>query len=798
MKLTSPTPKKGDGTVWQHASAVFTTPADMSLEPGWDLSVSNKKNGDPPAVIDNICLRLYNSGVEAETVTINKESLTMAPGRTEALVLTATPVDGDTNRAAWTSSDENVAIVEYGMVTAVGEGTATITATTRNGKTSTCIVTVSGEKALLKNGTFDIRDDDSWTLSGGAVLADNMGRVSSAAAELTGGASLSQGTDGLQPGKTYVLTFRYRATGGNVLTTLMNGDTVLLQQKTDVLNTWKQATYEFTTPETLSEDNSVLTLTTDGTGPIYLDNIVLAQKASLVDFVVKDIIWDGGDDQVAVGTELLFAVTVANEGVDSVPAGSVIEVDVAVDGQVVRTLTHTCSFEMKTNDVIIVMDTAPWAATEGALVVSARANPRLSILEMNSANNANQVHLRVADERLVAPEIAQIAGMDRLIFSDEFDTIDTIDTLATGAEGYKWYVTRNWGAGTVTRDAYDIEDGILTLKNKNKYGITLSSVDINTQNGFSWNKGYLEVRLRIPHPETDEGGPNVWSLPLGKMYETPGENVRWVEMDWIEFWGNVHHYDKGYWTVTLHDQTRPTGASETTEWYSNTGNGINALGDKQWHTLGWLWDENMVQAYLDGEKVFEITYSEDDMPSSLPYLHKGELKDGIFSVMNEHEMALMISGTEENPMEVDYIRIWQGVGGGIVPGGEDDEIVDMAAEDFWYNYCTDDWGDPVVAATEDNYQNILSGRELWEALSDERKAEINALLAEYGQPSYDKLLADALVIADGGNIEDGEDDNDKTPDTGERAQALPAVMAVAMFSGLTLWATRKRRKVEKS
>ena len=808
-KLVSPIPEEGDGTEWKHASKVFTTPADMALNPGWDLSVSTKAEGTPPGVVDNLCLRLYNSGVEAESIAVNKSTLTMVPGRTEALSVVATPVGSNTNNTVWTSSDENVAFVEYGVVTAVGKGTATITATV-NDKISTCVVTVSGEEGLITNATFDVKDDTSWDLSAGASLESEKGRVNSTAAVITKNATVSQIAKGLKPGKTYSLSFWYRSTSGYATAKLTYGTAVLLEGKTDMVNAWKKASFEFTVPEDAGEADSVLTLTTDNNGPIYLDNVVLAQKASLIDLVVEDIVWAGGDDQVAIGTELLFAATVANKGLDSVPAGAVLEVDIAINGKVIRTLTYTCTTPMVANDVVIIEDTEPWAATEGALVISARANPRLTILETNSDNNATQVHLRVANENLPVPEVAEKAGMDHLIFSDEFDSIDSIDTLATGAEGYKWYVTRNWSAGTVTRDAYEVENGILTLADKHStYGITLTTVDINTQNGFSWNKGYLEVRLRIPHPEVTGGGPTVWSLPLGKMYETPGENNRWVEMDWLEFWGIAHHYDNGYWTVTLHDTTRPDGATDTTEWYVNSNSGLNALGDKEWHTLGWVWDENIVQAYLDGVKVFEQTYSEDGLPTPFPNIKKGELKDGIFSVMNEHEMCLMLGGIAENPMEVDYVRIWQGVGGGVTPdNGDDNEeiLVDMAAEEFWYNYCTDNWGDPIVQVNSDNFQNVLDGQNVWNQLSDARKAEINAYLQSMGQPTYDELLAAALLVAEG-EIESDEpntddeqtDDEDVTPapvpNTGRGVGALPVVAVFTALSAALLFETRKRKTI---
>ncbi|MBP3435232.1 MAG: Ig-like domain-containing protein, partial [Clostridia bacterium] len=796
MALQSPTKESGDGTEWKHASQTFTTPADMTLNPGWDFSIVSRVEGDTPAVIDNVCLRLYNSGVEAESIKFNKDKVAMVPGRTETLAIMATPFGGDVNQSVWASSDENVATVEYGVVTAVGKGTATITATTKNGKIATCKVTVSGEEALVKNGTFDTKNDDSWRLSGGAVLEDGKGRVNSTAAVLTNGATVEQSVT-LQPNATYLLSFRYRSTAGYVTAKLTNGEAVLLEKKTDTLNQWKQVTYEFTTPEVLTEEASLLTLTTDGAGPIYLDNVFLAQKASLVDFVVKDIIWDGGEEQVITGTELLFAVTIANEGADPVPAGSVIEVDIAISGEVVRTLTYTCTTAMASGEMAIVMDTEPWAATEGAHVVSARANPRLSILEMNSANNAYQVHLRAADELLAAPEKALQAGMDKLIFSDEFDSIDTIDAGATGLEYYKWYVTRQWGDPTVARDAYDVEDGILTIKDgTSSYGITLTTVDVNTHNGFAWNKGYLEVRMCIPTPRDTYGGSvTVWSFPLTKLYETEGENNKWVEMDWLEFWGNTEDHPDGYWTVTLHDQEKNMETGEVTFWARNTNASIDAMGDKQWHTMGWLWDENIIQAYMDGEKMFEITYSEDGLPNPFPAINKGDIREGIFSQLNEQVMCLFLGGDDEVPLLVDYVRIWQGEGGGMTPdGGNDEEIIDIEAEGFWYNYCTDDWGDPIAEVTEENYQNVLKGQELWEQLSDERKAEINALLEEYGQPTYDKLLTDALIIAEGGTP-DGEEPGTDSPDTGEGARTLPAAIAVVALSAAALWATRKRRKV---
>lgn len=63
---------------------------------------------------------------------------------TETLTATVAPTDATVQTVTWSSSDDNVATVEDGLVTAIGAGTATITVTTVDGGfTDTCEVTVS-------------------------------------------------------------------------------------------------------------------------------------------------------------------------------------------------------------------------------------------------------------------------------------------------------------------------------------------------------------------------------------------------------------------------------------------------------------------------------------------------------------------------------------------------------------------------------------------------------------------------------------------------------------------------------
>ena len=86
--------------------------------------------------------------VEAKYVPVTGISLNMSSADVhmgEFIMLTATvePADATSTNVAWTSSDQSVATVENGKVSAVSLGTAVITATTEDGgKTASCQVSV--------------------------------------------------------------------------------------------------------------------------------------------------------------------------------------------------------------------------------------------------------------------------------------------------------------------------------------------------------------------------------------------------------------------------------------------------------------------------------------------------------------------------------------------------------------------------------------------------------------------------------------------------------------------------------
>ena len=110
------------------------------------------------------------STVAVTGVTLAPTEATLTLGETETVTLipTVLPAEATDKSVTWSSSNEAVATVTDGVVTAVAAGTATITVTTTDGaKTATCAVTVAAPAAstytvTVKEGT---EDATSWTIA---------------------------------------------------------------------------------------------------------------------------------------------------------------------------------------------------------------------------------------------------------------------------------------------------------------------------------------------------------------------------------------------------------------------------------------------------------------------------------------------------------------------------------------------------------------------------------------------------------------------------------------------------------
>ena len=386
---------------------------------------------------------------------------------------------------------------------------------------------------------------------------------------------------------------------------------------------------------------------------------VVDGAASDADLVVDALLWTGGDGQVAPDTELTFQVKVTNQGTADVSGA--FYVDISAGQERLFRLEHTNG--VKAGETVSVTS-EPWTAVEGDHMMAVRVNPTLSVAEANeTTNNTYQIGLRVANDRVVPADEAVAAiveeyGLTNLTFSDDFDTLDTVDVLAGGKEGYKWYTTRRWAQKDMTRADYFVKDGVMTLQHEDcTYAIGASTMDPVTGAGYTYNHGYMEFRIRMPRPEKknegEKGKPAVWSLPPEKWLEISGKNKHWVEVDWIEYYGD------DYYTISIHEQEKFDDGTPL-NWYKNSGARQAGYGDGEWHTLGFLWVEDLVIGYYDGEEIFNQTYGEGEIPVPINQNSSGELRfDGVFDFLDSQELVLYLAGGIDVPMEIDYMRIWQ-------------------------------------------------------------------------------------------------------------------------------------------
>ena len=97
------------------------------------------------------CSKDEDLEISVASVSISQTSLSLEIGATASLTATVSPSDATNKTVSWTSSNSTVATVSNGVVTAVSEGSATITAMA-GGKSASCLVTVKAkaeEKVLV-------------------------------------------------------------------------------------------------------------------------------------------------------------------------------------------------------------------------------------------------------------------------------------------------------------------------------------------------------------------------------------------------------------------------------------------------------------------------------------------------------------------------------------------------------------------------------------------------------------------------------------------------------------------------
>ena len=121
---------------------------------------------------------VYGEFVPASSISLDKTTLELSAHDIYQLTATVSPSNATEKQVHWISSDESVASVdENGLVTAIAEGTATITAYASNGLSTTCTVTVkAGEQPPVEPEYVDLGLSVKWaTFNVGATKPEEPG-----------------------------------------------------------------------------------------------------------------------------------------------------------------------------------------------------------------------------------------------------------------------------------------------------------------------------------------------------------------------------------------------------------------------------------------------------------------------------------------------------------------------------------------------------------------------------------------------------------------------------------------------
>ncbi len=107
--------------------------------------------------------------VAVSSITLNKENLELVEGNSETLTATVSPNDATDRTVSWSSSNDAVATVKDGTITAVKEGEATITAKAGE-KTASCKVVVAKkvipvESIELNKTELELKKGETSTLT---------------------------------------------------------------------------------------------------------------------------------------------------------------------------------------------------------------------------------------------------------------------------------------------------------------------------------------------------------------------------------------------------------------------------------------------------------------------------------------------------------------------------------------------------------------------------------------------------------------------------------------------------------
>lgn len=119
-------------------------------------------------------VQIYVGNTEREdAIALSQSAIDLRINNSYTLTATQVTNTGSDKPVTWTSSNTSVATVSNGVVTGVGEGNATITASIAGGKSATCLVNVYMLKAVIADGSLSTYTNSTTEIYDQIIYARN-------------------------------------------------------------------------------------------------------------------------------------------------------------------------------------------------------------------------------------------------------------------------------------------------------------------------------------------------------------------------------------------------------------------------------------------------------------------------------------------------------------------------------------------------------------------------------------------------------------------------------------------------
>gem|GEM_PF-2210959 len=174
----SPSDATNTGVAWtssdESVATVSATGVVTGIDPGTSTITATAAGDTTKSAICTVTVRDKSEYVSVTGVTISNSTLTLGVGSTKTLTANVLPSGAGDRDVSWTSSNEKIATVKGGLVTAVAAGQAQITVKTDDGGfTAVCTVTVT-DKAIAATGVSLNKTTLRLTKNGSFQLVANI------------------------------------------------------------------------------------------------------------------------------------------------------------------------------------------------------------------------------------------------------------------------------------------------------------------------------------------------------------------------------------------------------------------------------------------------------------------------------------------------------------------------------------------------------------------------------------------------------------------------------------------------